>query len=425
MATSKDKSKAKMPPMVVDTITVKATNRNSSDIETWRSALKSADINRRSKLYNLYEDLLLDNVLADAIEKRIDAITNAELTFTDKNGKPNEEIDLLMKSEGFETLLKHIMRSKFWGFSLFQTEVFPELIASLIPNKNVNPVSEMILTDESAETGYNYSQDDRFIFTGDKKDFGLILKAAPYVIYKRGNFGDWAQFAEIFGMPFRVGKYNNYDEATRRALLEALETTGGAAYAVIPKESDIEYRDNKASGDGALYDKLKTACNEEILIGILGQTMTTLDGSSRSQSETHMTVQQGKHKSDRRFVQRVLNGQFLQLLMNRGFSVDGGEFNFTELGESISLTDQILIDEKLNNLIPIPKTYFYQKYGIPLPEKGEEVANTTTAKEPTAEQPKLEKPTEKKLAQDEDGMFKKLFSFFADALSSKRAPLKF
>ena len=50
--------------------------------------------------------MLLDNVLADAIEKRIDAITNADLTFKNKNGEQNEEIDLLLKSEGFEELIK-------------------------------------------------------------------------------------------------------------------------------------------------------------------------------------------------------------------------------------------------------------------------------------------------------------------------------
>ena len=163
---------------------------------------------------------------------------------------------------------------------------------------------------------------------------------------------------ELFGMPFRVGKYNNYDEATRTKLIDALENSGSAAYAVIPKESDIEYRDNKTSGNGALYDLLKKACNEEILIGILGQTMTTLSGSSRSQSETHMEVQEGKHKSDRRFVQRVLNGHFLQFLMARGYSVEGEAFRLPKKGEILSLKDQITVDKELNNIIPIPKSYF-------------------------------------------------------------------
>ena len=89
------------------------------------------------------------------------------------------------------------MKSKFWGFSLFQNEVLPTLICSLIPHKNVNPVKSQILLDESAETGYDYTTDDRFIFVGNKKDFGLIFKSSSYVIYKRGDFGDWAQFARI------------------------------------------------------------------------------------------------------------------------------------------------------------------------------------------------------------------------------------
>ncbi len=417
----------KEPPLMVNTITIKPTQRNTNDIETWRSALKSADINRRAKLYDLFDDLLLDNILADAIAKRIDAITNAEIVFVDKNGQPNEEIDLLMRSEGFEVLLENIMRSKFWGFSLFQTEIFPQLIASLIPNKNVNPLLSIILTEQSDETGYDYSADDRFIFAGSKSDFGLILKAAPYVIYKRGNFGDWAQFAEMFGMPFRIGKYNNYDEATRKSLVQALETSGAAPYMVVPKEADIEFKDNTTYANAMLYDKLKEACNEEILIGILGQTMTTLDGSSRSQSEVHLSVQQDKHKADRRFVQRILNSQFLTLLQNRGYNVEGSEFKFTEQGETLSLKDKITVDMQLVNLIDIPADYFYDTYGIPMPEAKQTIAANKQNTQPDAQDTKAEKPKadKKLLSTDESPFYKKLFGFFVEALTPKRAPLKF
>lgn len=127
---------------------------------------------------------------------------------------------------------------------------------------------------------------------GRDDDLGLLLKVAPYVIYKRGGFGDWAQFVELFGMPIRIGKYNSLDDTSRRMLIEAFETAGSAPYMVVPKESEIETTLMSGTTNGALYDDFRKACNEEILITILGQTMTTQSGSSLSQSQVHLAVQE-------------------------------------------------------------------------------------------------------------------------------------
>ena len=68
---------------------------------------------------------------------------------------------------------------------------------------------------------------------GKKRNFGLFLKTAPYAIWKRGGFGDYAQWIELFGMPQRVGKYSSYDPESRRLLVEAMEQAGSAPWIVI------------------------------------------------------------------------------------------------------------------------------------------------------------------------------------------------
>jgi len=50
---------------------------------------------------------------------------------------------------------------------------------------------------------------------GHERNYGLLLKATPFAIYKRGGFGDWSQWIELFGMPQRIGKYNTYDPESR------------------------------------------------------------------------------------------------------------------------------------------------------------------------------------------------------------------
>jgi len=394
--------------VVVNNLVIKPANRASVDIKNWRTALSSAERGRRTALYDLYEDILLDNFLADAIEKRIEAITNADIVFSNKNGESNEEIAASIHTTEFELLLTDIMSAKMWGCALLQIDFTPDkkLLVWPVPKKHIRPKEKMIAIDQSDESGYPFAQDDRFIFIGDDKNLGLILKACPYAIYKRGDFGDWAQFAEIFGMPFRKATYNNYDDTMRVLLEQAMEAAGSASYAVVPEGSNIEIMDSKSQGNGQLYKLLRDACNEEILVGILGQTMTTQNGSSRSQSETHMEVQENKHKSDRRFVQRILNEKLLPLLEKRGFAVKDGWFSFPEKGESLSLKDRVTIDEKMNDIIDIPEEYYYDTYGYPKPKKGDKVGNK---KDPQVTSPKDNK------------LLSRISSFFVKALRERGA----
>jgi SPP1 gp7 family putative phage head morphogenesis protein len=377
-STAKKRTTAKNTSLVVNNITIRPINRSTADIDTWRNALKAADKGKRKALYDLYEDLLIDMTLSDSMEKRIEAITNAELVFKDKNGDPVDEIDRLMETEEFEEFLTEAMKTKFWGYTVVEFDFANGFKPYFVPRKHILIDRGEIAMQETDEAGTPYRDSDFFLEIGYAKDYGLIYKAAPYVIYKRGGFGDWAQYVEIFGMPFRIGKYNNYDEATRQELIKALEQAGSAAIAVIPKEGDIEYRDNKSSGSGEIYDNLRKACNEEILIGILGQTMTTLNGSSKSQGEVHLEVQENKHKSDRKFIQRILNHKLLPLLEKRGWPVAGGYWSFPEAGETVPMVDRVGIIERATKMVKVPAWYVYDALGIPQPKEDDELAENPT-----------------------------------------------
>lgn len=360
--------------IVINKIDIRPVARRTTDIKTWRDALTAADKGKRNALYDLYEDLLLDNILDDAIDKRITAITNAEITFTRADGAPEPIMDTLMDTPEFEMIITEIMQAKFWGITLLEFEFFSDKTfkAYSIPRKHIRPKTGEIALGEKDETGIPYRDNDMFLEV-DNGNLGKILKAAPYVIYKRNNFGDWSQYVEIFGMPIRTAYYEAYDEGMRIELLRSMEDAGGALNQALPKGSDFKTEAGATSGDGSIYDRLKSACNEEILIGILGQTMTTLDGSSRSQGEVHMQVQEDKHKADRRYVQRILNKKLLPLLEKRGYPVKDGYFYFTEQGESLSLEKRIMIDMQLASVIPMTAKHFYDTYGIAMPEEGEEL----------------------------------------------------
>lgn len=79
-------------PIVVQQIVVQAPQRRVYDIGDWRSALRSADNGRPKYLYDLFEDIMIDGVLADAINKRIEAVLNAEVVFMNARGQEEPAI---------------------------------------------------------------------------------------------------------------------------------------------------------------------------------------------------------------------------------------------------------------------------------------------------------------------------------------------
>lgn len=400
----------KQPPIYTE-ILVRPIHRGINDIGSWRSALRLADLGNRTKLYDLFTDLLIDGYLSDAIDKRIDAVTDADLAFT-IDGKQVDEMDALMDTPEFESLLREIMLSRFWGVSLVECQFMDGFGFFSIPRKHIRAKTKEVAIREEDEYGIPYADNDLIIQFGSDDDFGILLRAAPFVIYKRGGFGDWAQFVELFGMPQRIGKYSSMDEQSRRALIQAFEEAGSAPYLVIPKETEATQTTLSSSGNGALYNDFRSACNEEILITILGQTMTTQDGSSLAQGQVHMAVQEKKHRADRRFVERMLNKYFVPLLEKRGYPVSGGRFKFLDKAQEITVQETVM----LSDILPIPQSYLYEKYNIPQPEGDEAIARKEQKPQfvlPPDDEP--DDPTSPDIKNQDHKWYNRLLRFFAIA----------
>lgn len=412
---------------VISQVVIKAPSRGTSDVGGWRSALRSADIGRIKQLFDLFEDLRLDGRLSDAYDKRVQAVTNSPLTFTNADGEEVDAITTLMDTPSFEELLISIMDRLFWGrsavefdFSNGGFEVFD------IPKKHIDIAGRQILINDTDTSGIPYDGDDNILVLGKQRDFGLYLKTAPYVIWKRGGFGDYAQWLEIFGMPQRIGKYSAYDEESRKLLEKALSQAGSAPWCVVPKETDIETVNNTGSGSsGTSYDEFRKACNEEMTITILGQTLTTVQGDkgARSLGEVHKQVEEGKNRSDMRYVQRILNKFFLPILERRGYPVAGGRFVFPDATEQLSVDDIV----SLSGIIDIPADYVHKKYSIPVPKDGDIIAGKKKQEaippvvddqsgQGTDDKPVDDKKkTTDKADLDDRGLFQRFLDFFAGA----------
>ncbi|MBN2814967.1 MAG: DUF935 family protein [Bacteroidales bacterium] len=392
-------------------------DRTAKDISKWKTALKSAedpDYPDRSKLMDLYHDLMLDGHLTAITEKRILNITNLPIAWQTGTGKQNVQITDLIESEAFENLLRSIIESRFFGYSLNWVDITQPGVqkpkVKVIDRRHVEPSRNKYKTKigDTLNAGIDYTVPplSNYILTaGRDDDLGLLLKCAPYVLWKRGDIGDWATFAEIFGSPLRKGKFPLGDDQSKRELEEAMNEAGNANSVIMPDSCDIEFVQNSTTTSGkGVHETFADFLNNEMSKIILGNTMTTDAQGGNYKGEVHQDSEEGIFEGDKKFSLRILNSTFWYLLEMHGYNPTGGKFVVPDT-DDIDLKDRIDIDEKLNGMIDIDPAYFYEKYGVPVPKGGAKLKSVETQGVASPKSAKLSDPEARPIRRG-------LFNFF-------------
>lgn len=132
---------------------------------------------------------------------------------------------------------------------------------------------------------------------GSPIDGALAYTEAILYLFSSLVLHDMGEFIERFGTPTLLGEYTN--EAIKDELFDGLETLARAGHGVIPKGAMVHALDGARTGGSdrlhehaiAMLDRLKSKL-------VLGQTMTSDDGSSRSQAEVHERVEESVNDFD-------------------------------------------------------------------------------------------------------------------------------
>jgi hypothetical protein len=368
--------------LVIQELRIIAPDRSQKDIQDFKQGIISAESVFYPifvKLFDLYTDIGVDGFLTGLIEKRIDAILNKKLRYDDASGKCVDDMDDLIQSLEFRHVVKTIMETEFWGRSGLEFVPGPKIQIEDIPRKHIKLEAGVISKDQWSNEGTPYEGVSNLWIMGQKRALGLLHKCAPYSIWKRGAFGEWAQYIEIFGQPVRIIYYDAYDTKTKMELKEVLDTSGSSLAMMIPKQAQFDMKDGKQSnGDGQLQDKFRMACNEEMSVLILGNTESTASSKSSgyAQSKEHGKQQLEKTKSDLKYVANMLNSEkFISILRSYGYPVvDGGKFVYEKEINVEELFQRIDIDTKIKAAgVPIEDDYFYNTYGIPKPDNYDEL----------------------------------------------------
>jgi len=278
----------------------------------------------------------------------------------------------------------------------------------------MRPNTGIIADEQTGDTGLNIREGiyaRTVMEVGEPKDLGLLLSAAMYAIYKRGDIGDWAEFIEIFGRGIIDATWDGFDESQRVQLSEALHSMGGGGIIIRPDGTNIDIKQNTGSANGALQEGFARILDEWIAKVLLGSTETS--GASKSsgyaQGVVHQEEDVKKNESDINFVRRYLNSQFIKCLIAAGFPVHGGTFIIKSVKKVNKEKYEIHKSMALDLKLPIDDDFFYEEYGMPKPKnydalkaeikQKEELVNAHT---PNATEEKEPDNLEKKSKKDQD-----------------------
>lgn len=206
---------------------------------------------------------------------------------------------------------------------------------------------------------------------------GLARLAAPAYMCKAWSWRDWMAFADIYGMPMRVGTYGpNAKPEDIRKLMAAVANLGSDAAAVVPASTQIRFEQApNVAGAGEFFEKLATYWDKQISKGVIGQTMTADDGSSLAQARVHELVRQDILEADARALSHTLQRQLVEPFVALNF---GPVAALPRLRVAVPTPEntQLIVDalQKLVRLgLRVEQSVIRDKLGLPDPPETAEV----------------------------------------------------
>lgn len=205
---------------------------------------------------------------------------------------------------------------------------------------------------------------------------GLARAAAWAYLFKNFTIKDWVAFAEVYGQPYRVGKYHpSATETDKSKLLQAVASIGSDAAAIIPEGMMIEFIEAARSGAADLYERLTEYMDAQVTKAVLGQTLTSdvsSRGGSRALGEVHDKVRRDIMRSDARQLAATLNRALVRPLVDLNA---GPQQAYPRI--RIGLPDELTTMQKLQavtKLVPmgldVEVSGVRDMLGFPEPEEG-------------------------------------------------------
>lgn len=206
---------------------------------------------------------------------------------------------------------------------------------------------------------------------------GLAKPAAWAFIFKSYTLKDWMAFCEVFGMPIRIGKYGpSATEEDRRRLLAAVRNIGTDAAAIIPETMSLEFAEVKggaASGSNPVFASFAEYLDRQVSKLVLGQTMTTDNGSSMAQAKVHENVRLDILGSDARQLETTINRDLIRPFVDLNY---GPQKVYPRVTLPVAEPEDLkALSDNLAKLVPlglrVGEAEVRDRFGFTDPDEGE------------------------------------------------------
>jgi len=183
---------------------------------------------------------------------------------------------------------------------------------------------------------------------------GIARVAAWAYLCKNYTMKDWLAFAEVFGMPLRLGKYQNGAQPEDINVLKmAVANLGSDAAAVIPDSMLIEFIEgSKSTGGDTLFMRLADWLDAQVSRGILGQTATTVGTPGKLGNEdAQAEVREDIRDDDATQLSETINRDLVIPFIDLNF---GPQENYPEfILRPVENDDLVVLTTALEKLVPL------------------------------------------------------------------------
>lgn len=275
----------------------------------------------------IYQEVLRDDQVKSTFQqRRLSVVSKPWIVEAGAKDKASQDcadaLSLNLKNINFDDLTDKMLYAVFFGYAV--GEVMWGVQDNLVNIEQIKVRDRARFAFDidgglhllKSDLQYHKMPDRKFwaVSTGaDHSDNPYGVGLAHYLywltFFKRNDIKFWLIFLEKFGQPtakgvLPTGKEN--DKNTRNMLLAALRSIATETAVLIPEGAEISLLEAARSG-AADYEAMKNAMDSAIAKVVLSQTMTTDNGSSRSQSETHADVRDMVVASDADLLCESLN----------------------------------------------------------------------------------------------------------------------
>lgn len=224
---------------------------------------------------------------------------------------------------------------------------------------------------------------------------GYARSAAWAFVLQTFALQDWAAFCEIYGIPFRLGKYHSSaTPADKATLLRAVRSIANDAAAIIPEATQIEFHEVNGSRGEAVFGNFIDYLDRKVSLIILGQTMTSevsKSGGSLAQAQVQENVRDDIARFDLKRTAATINRDLVRpfVAMNLG-PQDVYPIVEMELPQAEDLAALASFLEKTIPLgLKVGQKFVRERADIPEPDEEDELlgAPAQPAEEPPPDPP--------------------------------------